>query len=212
MTLAILDKLPGDTHRVMSLPNNVGKAEAIRNGFKSLIDSSSSEQEFLGYIDSDSAFDPIEVSGILRSVPDLIKTSNLDSVWMSRVKLAGNNVVRSNSRHFTGRLIATFLGQKFPNYPYDTQCGFKIFRVSQLLIQTLEVPFRTKWFVDLEIFCRYSIKQNRIMRVEELPVRKWTEISQSRIRFTSFPRIAREVLITKKLLIETKRMVNDGSS
>ena len=211
-TSRILEMLSGDSHKVLHLPHNVGKAEAIRLGFIEVLQNSQFDCSFLGYIDSDNAFDPVEVVNILGSITNDFDSESTDAIWMSRIKLSGNNIQRTTARHFIGRIIATTLGLGLPDFPYDTQCGFKVFSASQSFRLILEEPFRTRWFVDLELYYRFSVKQNEWMRVQELPLRSWKEVGGSRIGFSSFLTIAKEICRIKYLLNSGKSEVGYGSS
>jgi glycosyltransferase involved in cell wall biosynthesis len=203
--------LQGMTHSrisVLGLSANSGKAEAIRLGFNSILNSNSSDSHFVGYIDADCAFDPTEVAGILADADQLLSSFKVDAIWMSRVKLSGYQVNRNPTRHIIGRLIATYLGRGIKFFPYDTQCGFKIFRTSFELSSSLESPFRTRWFVDLELFSRCSMNFKSWMKIREVPVVSWDEIGGSKITFKSYFSILNEIFWIRRLLVRLERGTN----
>ena len=64
--------------------------------------------------------------------------------------MAGRKILRKTHRHVIGRLIATLSGIFWPTIPYDTQCGFKLFKASNLTgLEKFQV--RTKWFFEIEL-------------------------------------------------------------
>ena len=172
-TLNILNKLVSKNVFTVSLPNNSGKSEAIRQGFLEAIKKNHSEISTIGYIDSDGAFN-------LEDIQFLIELARMEEefpmIWSSRVSLAGSQIERSNFRHYTGRVISTFIWAGMPSKIYDTQSGLKIFRYSPFLSELFKEKFATKWFVDLEIYTRWLDYEPGESLVREVPVKYWKEI------------------------------------
>lgn len=184
----------------LHLGSNLGKGNAVRAGMNHAIAQGSSN---VGFVDGDGAFALQDVQSIadrflsLRSTRDdpgqLGVGDEIDSVWASRVALAGHDIVRRTSRHYLGRVIATLISTNLPNVPYDTQCGFKIFRVTRSLQSCLESPFKTKWFFDVEILQRWILLTGQPMNIQEIPLLQWHDVPGSKIRAQAAGRVAREV-------------------
>ena len=185
-THLVLAELRNTNIRTLNLKKNVGKSEAIRAGLNHAMNQSSSMVGLLGYLDSDTAFSELEIIEILGISEKVFLELGLDALLMSRVKLAGRKIERGALRHYIGRLIASFLGRGIPEFPYDTQCGFKLFKATPTFFQTLAVKFQTRWFVDLEILCRMFKKGENPIRLREWPLENWREVENSRIRFKTF--------------------------
>ena len=99
-----------------------------------------------------------------------------------------------------GRIVSTYLCYKWPNSPYDTQSGFKIFINTEYFTKSIQEPFKTRWFFDIELLVRLkSFKQNELIIWEE-PLMSWKEIANSKISGLEFLRIAGEILRIKSML------------
>lgn len=211
-TLLVLDQLKNPNIRTLHLEKNVGKSEAIRAGLNHAISQSRSTVGLVGYLDSDAAFNQFEVIEILVGAQKLFTDLGLDTLWMSRVKLAGRKIERGALRHYIGRLIASFLAHGIHEFPYDTQCGFKLFKLTPILSEALETKFQTRWFVDLEIFCRISKMKSNPICLREWPLENWREVENSRIRVRTFWSIVLEILVIRKELISLGKGSDSGPS
>lgn len=198
-TLAILSELSGIKNCfVICSPKNLGKANAIRYGMQHIQETKNCSS--IGFIDSDGAFELNDISRILK-IWQKSETINgeIDSIWTSRAKLSGRNIERKSSRHYISRFVATYLSYGNSKIPYDTQCGFKIFKNDVNLKSALMDPFQTRWFFDLELLARlFGSKEN--YSIYEEPLNNWKEISGSKIRKTHYLRILLEILNVKKQL------------
>ncbi len=188
-TFQILNKIkqtePNRIH-VLKLERNCGKAEAVRRGFLSAI--SLSQPEFLGFWDADLAT-PFEVVPsffqIFENRPDV------EMVLGARVKLMGRDIKRRAHRHYLGRIFATFVSLAIHLKIYDTQCGAKIFRVTNTLKTIFNTPFQSKWIFDVEILARY-MKEKKISSSEaenliyEFPLPEWRDIEDSKLKPTDY--------------------------
>lgn len=123
--------------RVLRLPANVGKAEAVRQG---LLLGLEDDAPTLGYFDADLATPPEE---LLRMIELLDARDDLSFVLASRVALLGRSITRHARRHYLGRVFATFASIFLRIPVYDTQCGAKVFRSTPSLAAALAEPFRT---------------------------------------------------------------------
>jgi dolichyl-phosphate beta-glucosyltransferase len=208
----LLNKLKNPNVHILSLQRNVGKSEAIRAGLLHAMTQSTSTVRLVGYLDSDAAFNALEVKGILERAGQIFCDFGLDALWMSRVKLAGHKIERGAMRHYIGRLIASFLGRGIPEFPYDTQCGFKLFNSSPLLFEVLSTKFQTRWFVDLEILCRILNEKSDPISIREMPLENWREVENSRIRLRSFWSISLEILVIRRTLVSLVGGGKNGSA
>jgi hypothetical protein len=122
-----------------------------------------------------------------------------DAVWTARIALAGRNISRSNFRHYVGRAIATVMSSNFPELPYDTQSGFKIFAATSELKNCLSDPFLTRWLFDVEILLRWHLQTLRSMKVWEEPLLAWKDVADSKITFLQTAKIIHEINLINKL-------------
>lgn len=168
--------------KVLSLPKNVGKAEAIRQGICSL----RSEQyyKYVGYLDADLAAPLSEWDYLLKYIVD----DNREMVFGSRVKRIGVDIERSFIRHYIGRLFATVVSLMLNIPIYDSQCGIKIFSI-MFAQQIFSTPFISKWVFEVEIFARAidAFGYDSIhMRLFEVPLRSWHEKGDSKLKYFDF--------------------------
>lgn len=163
--------------RGLRLLQNLGKAEAVRTGMQHAIDCGAT---VVGFLDADLATPLDELRGmidVLRSRPEL------DGVLGSRVRLLGRQIERRGSRHYLGRVFATLASLILGLPIYDTQCGAKLFRVDGALERALAQPFQSRWIFDVEFLQRLQDSGARPLadRLEEYPLRSWTDIEGSKL-------------------------------
>src|SRR5262245_1157379 len=108
---------------VLNLPENQGKAEAVRQGV--LHAASTKRFSLIGYWDADLSTPLVELSSLLR-VFDLDPSCSL--AMGSRVRRLGAHIERSPLRHYLGRLFATWASVILKLPVYDSQCGAKVMR------------------------------------------------------------------------------------
>jgi len=112
---------------------------------------------------------------------------HLKIVMGTRIKLIGNNVIRSSRRHYLGRIFATITSNFILKTPiYDTQCGAKIIKadIAQFLFAK---KFDTKWLFDVEMLLRLKKDQENLENcVAEVPLTTWIEKGDSKIKFKEF--------------------------
>lgn len=184
----------------LELAANSGKAEAVRQGMLGVLADKQSSCSGIGYLDADGAFAPDVVNQIAASFRQHSgPNATSDAVWSSRVALSGREIHRRTSRHYLGRLIATFAAFGTDSFPYDTQSGLKIFVPSVPLHESLLAPFETRWLFEIELLSRWKALTGQAMRVWEEPVLSWIEVSGSKIDARESLRIARELLIIKRV-------------
>jgi len=110
----------------------------------------------------------------------------------ARVKLLGRNIKRKGFRHVLGRLSATIISIVLGVPVYDTQCGAKFFRVTELTGSLFEEPFVSSWIFDVEILSRL-IKAHRLgfscspeKTVWEAPLDQWVHKDGSKIEISDY--------------------------
>jgi len=183
--------------QVIELKRNWGKGEAIRQGLREAI--GFKEYEVLGYLDADGAFPVTEVERSTRLAREILNQSPTTDIYIaSRIKLAGKEINRSSIRHYLSRLIITLIGFKTQNMPYDSQSGLKFFRNTEVLQVSLDKPFKTRWFFDLELMTRLGMQEKECTWEE--PVNSWSDIKGSKIRARTILSIAKEIVVIRGLI------------
>ena len=176
---------------------NLGKAEAVRTGIQHVLASGSGS--IVGFLDADGAVPEDEVRRCIEVAKGLLVTDQCDAVWASRVALAGRNIVRSDFRHYVGRIIATLVSKGIEGFPYDSQCGFKLFDASDELSEVLNQPFSTKWFVDVEIMLRWHSASNVPIRIYEEPLHAWSDQPGGNLSAKNVLSVVKEVLAIRSM-------------
>jgi dolichyl-phosphate beta-glucosyltransferase len=174
---------------VMQMASNSGKAEAVRQG---MLEAISRGSTFVAFWDADLSTGLYEIESfrnILRDRPDI------EMVFGSRVNLLGRQINRKLSRHYMGRIFATVVATALRLPIYDTQCGAKMFRVTDDLRSVLGEPFISRWIFDVEIIARFLVLRSgdrgppvRSIIVEK-PLQKWTDVAGSKLRLRDFFRV-----------------------
>ena len=183
-THRILEQIGSENVHILNLPSNLGKGEAIRAGLKFVFNnqSYSSETKIVGYLDSDGAFDQIDLEKIIyESRERLSQDSRFRVLIGSRVKLAGRQISRDRTRHYLGRIISTWISLGWITAPYDTQVGLKLFTFDSNFCKAIETPFATSWFFDIELILR--LEELGSGNIWEEPLSSWKEIGGSSLNF-----------------------------
>ena len=179
-TRTLIDQLcASGTHRQLPLARNVGKAEAVRRGLLDAIENGATR---VGYWDADLAT-PLEE--IPRFIEILDGHPDVDLVLGARIQLLGRDIHRSSARHYLGRAFATAVSSLLGLNVYDTQCGAKLFRVSEDLRAILVESFMSRWIFDVELLARWlTLPADASMRSEqiyELPLETWRDVAGSKL-------------------------------
>ncbi len=149
--------------------------------------------DILGYLDFDDSILDSEINRLITLFNNLLKTNDtFDALWGSRVKLNGRKIVRSNIRHFFSRILITLIGLNYSSLPYDSQCGFKLFLNNTYMKKSIQEPFLTRWFVDIELLIRLTVVKGNKLNIWEEPLFQWTEIKSSNYSFLKSIRIPKE--------------------
>lgn len=167
---------------VMTLPHNVGKAQAVRAGVLSAFEQ---EPAYVSYWDADLS---TPLSALADFIEVLDDNPRVDIVMGARVRLLGRQIQRRPLRHYGGRVFATAASLALRLAVYDTQCGAKLFRANERLRQTFAGPFRSKWLIDVEMLARYLTLNGRAAAesaIFELPLKNWSDVPGSKLHVAS---------------------------
>ncbi|MEA2572129.1 MAG: hypothetical protein QOI24_4130 [Acidobacteriota bacterium] len=192
-TARILDELAAsDPSRfaVLHLEQNSGKAEAVRRGVEA---SFTRGPDFVGFWDADLATPLTELPGFMRVFRD---RPEIQMVFAARVRLLGREISRRPSRHYVGRVGATLISSSLGLAVYDTQCGAKLFRVSDDIRAAFAQPFLSRWIFDVEIIARYVQRCGRdaaSRAIYELPIFHWRDVGGSKVQSRDFIRALRDL-------------------
>ena len=184
--LATLRDSDSSRFGVLSLTDNQGKAEAVRQGFLQAFESN---PKYVGFWDADLA---TPLSAIPKFLQLLDEHAEVEIVFGSRVKLLGRQIQRRAVRHYLGRLFATVVSITLGVGIYDSQCGAKLFRVSPSVKELFRLPFISRWIFDVEIIARLiqarrgqdTLQVDKI--IHEIPLMEWRDIRGSKIKATDF--------------------------
>jgi dolichyl-phosphate beta-glucosyltransferase len=167
--------------RVLALPRNRGKAEAVRHGLNAALAEGATR---VGYWDADLATPLETIEDFDRELDD---RPVIEVVMGSRVKMLGREIRRSAFRHYVGRVYATVASLVLRMPVYDTQCGAKLFRRSHALERALAAPFRSRWAFDVELLQRLQAQWRYAgaQRIVEVPLREWRDVGESKVSLLS---------------------------
>ncbi|MGO2356811.1 MAG: glycosyltransferase [Mesonia sp.] len=182
-TQTIIEGFESAYQNVFCINNNTnkGKAGSIRQG---VIYANLRQYKYIGYLDADLAT-PFEE--MVRLLNFATENPNKKIVMGARIKLIGNNVKRSLTRHYAGRIFATIVSQFVLKTPvYDTQCGAKIIE-TDLAKKLFKHPFYTKWLFDVELLLRFKKMDIQFAnKTIEVPLNTWEEKRNSKIKVYEF--------------------------
>ena len=175
-------------HSVILLPleKNAGKGEAVRRG---MLEAMNEKSAFVGYWDADLSTPLEELNGMVEC---LDSRPDISCVIGARVKLMGRSIERKAVRHYLGRVFATAASWVLQMPVYDTQCGAKVFRVTEDLRYTLDRPFRSRWIFDVELLARLKDihGEDTDKKLIEYPLQRWRHIGGSKLKARDFLRAA----------------------
>jgi len=182
----------GDRARLLSLAQNSGKAEAVRQGLLAALQDGA---PLVGYLDADLSTpvdEALRLLGVLRARPEV------EVLLASRVRLLGNRVERQPMRHYLGRIFATAASLVLDIMIYDTQCGAKLFRATPALRDALAEPFGSRWVFDVELLGRLAVGTQQqpplpASAFAEVPLLQWRDVAGSKLKPHHMLRAAAEL-------------------
>lgn len=191
-TLNVLNKVgkgKEDKVLIVNQEKNQGKAEAVRIGIIKALEWK--KFDCIGYFDAD-------LSTPLQEINSLLIQMNKNPEYIlsfgSRVSLLGTHIERKALRHYFSRFFSTFASMLLQLGIYDTQCGAKLMK-AELASKVFAKPFISPWLFDIEIFKRtvqaYGLDQAE-KRMIEVPLQKWHDKGDSRIKLRHLLRIPLE--------------------
>jgi glycosyltransferase involved in cell wall biosynthesis len=179
--------------RVLNLPNNVGKADAVRQG---LLAACQRGAELVAYWDADLA---TPLSAVPQFQDVFLRRKAIDIVAGIRLPLLGHAIERKVVRRWLGRGFAWCAATALELPLRDTQCGAKMFRAGDALQASLAEPFQSRWIFDVELLVRWRLFLRRTRgaslreRTYEFPLEQWTDVPGSHLRPRDFVRAVGEL-------------------
>lgn len=176
---------------VYDMPQNGGKAEAVRQGM--LYMHRHFESSLLGFLDADLATKPEEW---LQMAKHKEQYPQFGAIVGSRIQRLGARINRDDNRSLFSSIIKKFIRYILKTPFQDTQCGAKIFHRS-LIPFLFGKSFMTPWLFDVEIFLRLQKKFGKSSLekgVLEFPLMHWTEVGDSRLKIKDTIKIPIQLL------------------
>ena len=189
-TADVLGRLADADHRdALILPQNGGKAEAVRRGILHALDRG--DPGPFGFWDADLATS-LELIPAFATV--MAERPEIEIVMGARVKLLGRDIRRNTARHYFGRAAAFLVSNMLRLPVYDTQCGAKLFRKTAPIEELFREPFVTRWAFDVELLARWIGAHPERTRADleayvvEFPLPAWRDVAGSKLQPTDFMR------------------------
>lgn len=170
----------GERVGVLRLPENRGKAEAVRLGILRALEAEDRPVRTVGYWDADLST-PLGYLPLF--VDHLGRHPRCRMVIGSRVRLLGREIHRRPFRHYVGRVFSTLASLALDLPVYDTQCGAKLLRAGPGVREAFSTPFSDPWLFDVELLLRLREIWGEDMRslVYELPLPSWHDVEGSKV-------------------------------
>ena len=175
-TGALLAQNCADNWSVLALEQNVGKAEAVRQGIVYLQQQDYfAEVDWVGFWDADLATPLEEADSFITYARVFFQ--KVDVIIGSRIYKLGSDINRGVLRHYFGRTFITVIDTLFRIGCYDTQCGAKLFR-AEIVPALFEAPFISRWIFDVELLLRL---RGLGVSMIEYPVKRWRDVEGSKL-------------------------------
>ncbi len=166
---------------VLTLPQNAGKAEAVRQGLLHALDQQPSPT-YVGYLDADFSTPPES----LEPFRDLLqRRKDLQGVIGVRLELGGRHIKRELHKTVLNKTLAwlssAVMGVRFR----DPTCGAKLLRASPELRSALHRPFLSRGIFDVELISRLGLYYDRSglgpleWSLYEYPLDQWNDVGGS---------------------------------
>ena len=185
--------------QVLDLPQNVGKSEAVRQGFLTAFER---DPTYVGFWDADLAT-PLDAVFDFRTI--LNRREEVLVAIGSRLPMLGHDVERRWIRGLLGRVFASVASQVLGLRIRDTQCGAKLFRVCDHTRSLFAEPFLSRWIFDVELLARLIVAEElkpRILNfganredqgVYEIALDSWKDVAGSKVKGRDFVQAAFEL-------------------
>jgi glycosyltransferase involved in cell wall biosynthesis len=180
---------------VLHLPQNSGKAEAVRQG---VLQAALCGPNAIGFWDADLAT-PLE------AIPDFVaalhRQPNVLAVMGVRLPLLGHDIRRRPVRRWLGEEFAQVVSLVFGRRFRDTQCGAKLFRVTPETLAAFSQPFSSRWIFDVEVLARLKQLLANCPKftwndaLYELPLERWEDVAGSKLKRGDFFKAISELAV-----------------
>jgi glycosyltransferase involved in cell wall biosynthesis len=183
----------GERVHLLALPQNSGKAEAVRRG---VLHAFELAPVYIGYWDADLAT-PLRT---IETFARVLDERDVSIVTGARVQLLGRRIERNPLRHYIGRAVATIVSAALEVPVYDTQCGAKLFRATPVFREIFAQPFKLGWTFDVELLGRLQERLAKTTGTDllrecvEYPLEEWTDSPGSKLQLRHFPGILFELV------------------
>jgi glycosyltransferase involved in cell wall biosynthesis len=176
---------------VLSLQENAGKAEAVRQGMLYV------QETFtvcsLGFLDADLATRPEEWYDMACF---RLKHPEFSAITGSRISRLGAAIRRTDNRFFASKVMNFFIQRIIGASIRDSQCGAKIFD-RELVPVLFGETFISSWLFDIELFLRIRKHFGKALlakTVLEFPLLNWSEVGESKLRLRHQLRLPLQLL------------------
>ena len=178
---------PFSNSKLISLPKNVGKGNALRFG---ILSQARNNYEYFGFIDADLE---IPFEQVINLYSSLKKTNFL--VAISYIDFNNNLKIRNYLSKIILKISNSLIQYSKPLK--DSQCGCKLFRRETII--AFEDEFISRWLFDIEIFIRLkkSICDFEGKLVEE-NVCGLGQSNSSKVKVLDFPVIMKDIFMIYK--------------
>jgi len=188
---------PQQAIRIVELPENQGKGEAVRQGVLAMLKADNTPVDLVGFWDSDLATPLAELDRFVEAFTQEIR---IQAVVGFRKKEPAANIKRSPSRKLISSIMRVIIHTLIGLPVHDTQCGAKVF-TADLASRIFEKPFVARWLFDLELFLRMKqaygsafLTQN----LEQLHLHSWHDVPGTKLRFWDVFQIFLELVKIKR--------------
>lgn len=178
-----------ENSKLLSLAQNQGKAEAVRQGI--LFANENFSFKNIAYLDADLSTSLEECYRVSQQIKE-----ETIFAFGSRISKIDTKIDRKKYRFLVGRFIATLISIQLDLTVYDTQCGCKVFK-SEISAPLFKEEFISKWLFDVEIFHRLIAlygKPNMKKICKEESLNSWIDTDDSRVKMTYFVKLWLDLL------------------
>jgi glycosyltransferase involved in cell wall biosynthesis len=203
-TFSLLQLLKENNNvEVFRLQSNLGKAEALRMGFLNALNR---DFDFVGLIDSDESFNIHEVVELCNTFRTVEAWQGASNLFAAIFLVRGNSNSSSVRPHLIRRYIGSFVSMMnkmiWPQLPRDTQCGFKFFRSTDILKESLGSKFSNSWFFEIELLMRLSKSDHGKLNIKEIPITFCQHIEGSKTNGLNILKTGKQIFIMQiKILV-----------